>query len=64
MEEQEIFSPDYLGLKPIKAVTQIVWAPASQGEGWEEYVQHGLEFKEMDNGNLLKLKRLLRYIEG
>ena len=60
----EIFLPEYFGLKPIKAVTQIVWAPAHQREGWDEYLQHGLEFIEMDNGNLLKLKRLLRYIEG
>lgn len=60
----EIFPPDFFGLKPIKAVTQIVWSPAGQGEGWEEYLQHGLEFIELDNGNLLKLKRLLRYIEG
>ncbi len=60
----EIFPPDFFGLKPIKAVTQIVWSPARQGEGWEEYLQHGLEFIELDNGNLLKLRRLLRYIEG
>lgn len=60
----EIFPPDFFGLKPIKAVTQIVWSPARQGEGWEEYLQHGLEFIELDNGNLLKLKRLLRYIAG
>ncbi len=60
----EIFPPDLFGLKPIKAVTQIVWSPTRQGEGWEEYLQHGLEFVEMDNGNLLKLRRLLRYIEG
>jgi hypothetical protein len=60
----EIFPPDLFGLKPIKAVTQIVWSPARQGEGWEEYLQHGLEFIELDNGNLLKLRRLLRYIEG
>ena len=62
--EIEIFPPDLIGLKPIKAVTQIVWSPARQGEGWEEYCQHGLEFIELDNGNLLKLRRLLRYIEG
>lgn len=62
--EIEIFPPDFFGLKPIKAVTQIVWSPARQGEGWEEYVQHGLEFIKLDNGNLLKLKRLLRYIGG
>ena len=60
----EIFPPDLFGLKPIKAVTQIVWAPARQREGWDEYLQHGLEFIEMDNTNFLKLKRLLRYIEG
>jgi len=60
----EIFPPDLFGLKPITAVTQIVWSPMRQGEGWEEYLQHGLEFVEMDNGNLLKLRRLLRYIEG
>jgi hypothetical protein len=60
----EIFPPDFFGLKPIKAVTQIVWSPARQGEGWEEYLQHGLEFIELDNGNLVKLRRLLRYIEG
>lgn len=60
----EIFPPDFFGLKPIKAVTQIVWSPTRQGEGWEEYLQHGLEFIELDNGNLLKLKRLLKYIEG
>ncbi|NIS60304.1 MAG: hypothetical protein GTO13_06290 [Proteobacteria bacterium] len=59
----EIFPPDFFGLKPIKAVTQIIWSPARQGEGWEEYLQHGLEFIELDNGNLLKLKKLLRYIE-
>ncbi|UCD70892.1 MAG: PilZ domain-containing protein [Syntrophobacterales bacterium] len=60
----EIFLPDFFGFKPIKAVTQIVWAPARQGEGWDEYLQHGLEIIEMDNKNSLKLKRLLRYIEG
>jgi hypothetical protein len=60
----EIFPPDYFGLKPIKAVTQIIWAPTRQREEWNEYLQHGLEFIEMDNGNLLKLKRLLNYIEG
>jgi c-di-GMP-binding flagellar brake protein YcgR len=60
----EIFPPNLLGLKPIKAVTQIVWAPARQEEGWDEYLQHGLEFIEMDSGNSLKLKRLLEYIEG
>ena len=62
--EIEIFPPDLFGLKPIKAVTQIVWAPAHRGEGWDEYLQHGLEFVEMDNGNSLRLKRLLEYIEG
>jgi hypothetical protein len=60
----EIFPPDLFGLKPIKAVTQIVWARARQGEGWDEYLEHGLEFIEMDGGDSLKLKRLLRYIEG
>jgi hypothetical protein len=60
----EIFPPDLFGLKPIKAVTQIVWAPAHHGEGWDEYLQHGLEFVEMDNGNSLRLKQLLEYIEG
>ncbi len=60
----EIFPPDFFGLKPIRAVTQIVWAPAQQGEGWDEYLQYGLEFIEVDNGNSLKLKRLLEYIEG
>jgi hypothetical protein len=60
----EIFPPDFFGLKPIKAVTQIVWSPARHGEGWEEYLQHGLQFVDLDNGNLLKLKRLLRYIAG
>jgi len=59
----EIFPPDFFGLKPIKAVTQIIWSPARQGEGWEEYLQHGLEFIELDNGNLLKLRKLLTYIE-
>jgi len=59
----EIFPPDFFGLKPIEAMTQIVWSPARQGEGWEEYLQHGLEFIELDNRNRLKLKRLLRYIE-
>jgi len=60
----EIFPPNLLGLKPIKAVTQIVWAPTRQEEGWDEYLQHGLEFIEMDSGDSLKLKRLLEYIEG
>jgi hypothetical protein len=60
----EIFPPDYFGLKPIRAVTQIIWAPTRQGAEWDEYLQHGLEFIEIDNGNFLKLKRLLRYIEG
>jgi len=60
----EIFPPDFFGLKPIKAVTQIVWAPMRQGETWEEYIQHGLEFLEMDEGNARRLKRLLTYIEG
>ena len=60
----EIFPPDLFGLKPIKAVTQIVWAPRHQGEGWDEYLQHGLEFVEMDSGDSLRLKRLLKYIEG
>ncbi len=60
----EIFPPDFFGFKPIKAVTQIVWAPARQREGWDEYLQHGLEFIEIDNKNSLKLKHLLRYIEG
>ncbi len=60
----EIFPPDFFGLKPIEAVTQIVWAPSHQGEDWEEYLQHGLEFIELDNGNLFKLRKLLRYIEG
>ena len=60
----EIFPPDFFGFNPIKAVTQIVWAPARQREGWDEYLQHGLEFIEIDNKNSLKLKRLLRFIEG
>lgn len=60
----EIFPPEFFGLKPIRAVTQIVWNPAQKGEGWDEYFQHGLEFIEMDGGNSRKLKRLLRYIEG
>jgi len=60
----EIFPPDFFGLKPIRAVTQIVWAPIRQGEPLEEYVQHGLEFIEMDEGNARRLKRLLTYIEG
>jgi hypothetical protein len=60
----EIFPPDLFGLKPIKAVTQIVWSPTRQGETWEEYLQHGLEFIEMDEGNAHRLKRLLTYIEG
>jgi hypothetical protein len=60
----EIFPPDLFGLKPIKAVTQIVWAPVRQGEDWNEFLQHGLEFIEIDNKNSLELKRLLKYIEG
>jgi c-di-GMP-binding flagellar brake protein YcgR len=60
----EIFPPDLFGLKPIRAVTQIVWAPTRQGETWEEYLQHGLEFIEMDEGNIRRLKRLLTYIGG
>jgi hypothetical protein len=60
----EIFPPDFFGLKPIKAVTQIVWAPVHRTERWDEYLQHGLEFIEMDSGNSLRLKRLLKYIEG
>jgi c-di-GMP-binding flagellar brake protein YcgR len=60
----EIFPPDFFGLKPIKAVTQIVWAPMRHGETWEEYLEHGLEFIEMDEGNARRLKRLLTYIEG
>lgn len=60
----EIFPPDFFGLKPIRAVTQIIWSPAHQAEGWEEYLQHGLEFIELDNGNLFKLRKLLKYIEG
>ena len=59
----EIFPPDFFGLKPIETMTQIVWSPARQGEGWEEYLQHGLEFIELDNRNRLKLRKLLRYIE-
>lgn len=59
----EIFPPDFFGLKPIKAVTQIVWAPMRQGETLEEYIQHGLEFIEMDEGNTRRLKQLLTYIE-
>jgi hypothetical protein len=60
----EIFPPEFFGLKPIRAVTQIVWNPTQQGEGWDEYFRHGLEFIEMDGGNSRMLKRLLRYIEG
>ena len=60
----EIFPPDFFGLKPIKAVTQIVWASAHRAERWDEYLQHGLEFVDMDSGNSLRLKRLLKYIEG
>jgi hypothetical protein len=60
----EIFPPDLFGLKPIKAVTQIVWASSHQGEEWDEYLQHGLEFIEIDSGNFLQLRRLLNYIEG
>lgn len=60
----EIFPPELFGLKPIRAVTQIVWAPTRQGKTWEEYLQHGLEFIEMDEGNSRRLKRLLTYIEG
>ncbi len=60
----EIFPPDLFGLKPIRAVTQIVWTPTRQGETWEEYLQHGLEFIEMDEGNIHRLNRLLTYIEG
>jgi c-di-GMP-binding flagellar brake protein YcgR len=60
----EIFPPDFIGLKPIKAVTQIVWVPIQQGERWGEYLRHGLEFIEMDDGNARRLKRLLSYIEG
>ncbi len=59
----EIFPPDFFGLKPIKAVTQIIWAPAEQTQGWGEYLRHGLQFIEMDNHNLQQLKRLLEYME-
>ena len=59
----EIFPPDFFGLKPIKALTQIVWAPAEHTGGWSEYIRHGLQFIEMDTHNLEQLKRLLEYME-
>lgn len=59
----EIFPPDFFGLTPIKAVTQIVWTPVEHVRGWNEYLRHGLQFIEMDNLNAQKLKRLLEYME-
>lgn len=59
----EIFPPNFFGLKPIRAVTKIVWAPAEPTGGWGEYIRHGLKFIEMDNQSLQQLRRLLEYME-
>jgi hypothetical protein len=60
--EIEISPPEYCDLKPIKAVTQIVWTQlrgANDGDGYE----YGLKFIGMDKNNISRLKKLLDHLE-
>jgi hypothetical protein len=58
----EIFPPEYLGLKSIKAVSQIVWTQLRAANDEEEH-EYGLKFMGMDDSNILRLKKLLKHLE-
>jgi len=58
----EIFPPEYFGLKPIKAVTQIVWTQLKGSNDGEEH-EYGLKFMGMDENNISRLKTLLKHLE-
>ena len=58
----EIFPPEYFGLKSIKAVTQIVWTQLKGSNDGEEH-EYGLKFMGVDSNNILRLKKLLKYLE-
>ena len=58
----EIFPPEYFGLKSIKAITQIVWTQLRGANDGDEY-EYGLKFIGMDGNNILRLKKLLKYLE-
>ena len=58
----EIFPPEYFGLKSIKAITQIVWTQLRGAKDGDEY-EYGLKFIGIDGNNILRLKKLLKYLE-
>jgi hypothetical protein len=58
----EIFPPEYIDLKPIKALTQIVWTQLRGAQDGDEY-EYGLKFIDMDGDNIQQLKKLLEYVE-
>ena len=58
----EIFPPEYIGLKSIKAVTQIVWTQLKGSNDGEEH-EYGLKFMGMDENSISRLKKLLKQLE-
>ncbi len=58
----EIFPPEYCGLKSIKAITQIVWTQLMEAKDGDEY-EYGLKFIGMDGNNIMRLKKLLKYLD-
>jgi c-di-GMP-binding flagellar brake protein YcgR len=58
----EIFPPEYCGLQSIKAITQIVWTQLQGAKDGDEY-EYGLKFICMDGNNILRLKKLLKYLD-
>ncbi len=58
----EIFPPEYSGLKSIRATTQIVWTQITGSADGDEY-EYGLKFIDMNRNNILRLKKLLDFLE-
>lgn len=58
----QIFPPEYFELKPIKALTQIVWTQLRGTQDGGEY-EYGLKFIDMDGDNIQQLKKLLEHVE-
>jgi c-di-GMP-binding flagellar brake protein YcgR len=57
----EILFADESELNSIRAIARVVWSDLAPGEIWGEY-RYGLEFESFQEGDLQKLKRLLRKV--
>lgn len=57
----EILFVKGLELNTIKAITKVVWSDLGARESWGEY-RYGLQFQSFQEGDLPKLKMLLKEV--